>query len=295
MYNVGYVVGFVGLLGVWGIVKMEILKVLRSAMFCAAGLASLGATANAATIPVVNGDFSQFPDHPTQFAGFTVGAPGTGAPHPYLFFGCGTGCAFADDNVLGWNSTKTFDTPHGALSGQWLTGLSSGNHLTFNTGPLNNEPYVFRDINDVTSQVVGVTALAGVTYTLDVDMGFDISHADLGQIQLWVGGHEVVAGPTKTTDPRQRSGAFYDYEVSYTATAADIGDPIMIALSSLTGNASDWAWFADVRLTDSLTTVIAGAPEPATWAMMLLGFGGMAGVAAVRRSSRRRSAVAHLA
>jgi hypothetical protein len=36
-------------------------------------------------------------------------------------------------------------------------------------------------------------------------------------------------------------------------------------------------------------------PEPATWAMLLIGFGGMAGVAAVRRSSQRRSAADQLA
>jgi PEP-CTERM motif len=37
-------------------------------------------------------------------------------------------------------------------------------------------------------------------------------------------------------------------------------------------------------------------PEPATWAMMLIGFGGMAGVAALRRRSfGRRSAVGQLA
>ena len=133
---------------------------------------------------------------------------------------------------------------------QWQTGLSAGIHNTFLTAPSNNEPIVFRDVNDVTSQIVNATALPGVTYTLDVEMGFDISHYDLGQIQLWVGGHEVVAGPTSIHDPRQLSGNWYNYEVNYTATAADIGDPIEIALSSLTGSAGPWAWFANVRLTE---------------------------------------------
>ena len=74
------------------------------------------------------------------------------------------------------------------------------------------------------------------------------------------------------------------------------GDPIEILLSSLTGESTPTAWFADARLVDLLSSVNPLAtPEPATWAMMLIGFGGMAGVAAVRRSSQRRSAVGQLA
>jgi hypothetical protein len=41
-----------------------------------------------------------------------------------------------------------------------------------------------------------------------------------------------------------------------------------------------------VRLTDSLGGPVLdppAAPEPATWAMMLIGFGGIAGVAAMRQ------------
>ena len=93
----------------------------------------------------------------------------------------------------------------------------------------------------------------------------------------------------------QFSGNWYDFQASYTATNADAGGPIEILLSSLTGNATPTGWFADVRLTDSLNSVNPLAtPEPATWAMMLIGFGGMAGVA-VRRSFRRRSEAGQLA
>ena len=94
----------------------------------------------------------------------------------------------------------------------------------------------------------------------------------------------------------QGSGNWYDFQTTYTATSADAGAPIEILLSSLTGNATPTAWFADVRLTDSLSSVNPFAtPEPATWAMLLLGFSGMAGVAGVRRSLQRRSAVGQLA
>ena len=248
-------------------------KLLLTTALCALSFA-----ARANPIPVVNGDFSQLPTTNSQFAGFTVG-PGLG----YLFFSCGANCAFADDTAIGWNSTGTFDTAHGIVSGQWLTGVDHGVHNAFLTSPSNGEPIVFRDINDVTSQIVTATALPGVTYTLDVEMGFDIGHKDLGQIQLWVGGHEVFAGPA-SNDPLQKSGGWENFEVSYTAGAGDIGDPIKIALSSLTGDATPTAWFANVRLSDSITGVAAlGTPEPSTWAMLLSGFAFM-GVLGLRRA-----------
>jgi len=100
-------------------------------------------------------------------------------------------------------------------------------------------------------------------------------------------------------DPEPDAGDWnwYDFEASYTATAADAGDPIEIFLSSL-NNGQGFTYWADVRLTDSLSvSTPVATPEPATWAMMLIGFGGMAGVAAVRRRSllRQRSAVGQLA
>ena len=91
-------------------------------------------------------------------------------------------------------------------------------------------------------------------------------------------------------------GNWYDFEASYTATAADAGAPIDIVLWSL-NNGKGFSYFGNVRLTDSLSVSIpVGTPEPATWAMMLIGFGGMAGVAAIRRRSlRQRSAVGQAA
>lgn len=86
----------------------------------------------------------------------------------------------------------------------------------------------------------------------------------------------------------QQSGNWYDFQASYTATNGDAGKPIEILLSSLT-HGFGFALFGNVRLTNSLPTGDApAAPEPATWAMMLIGLGGMAGAAAVRR--RRQSA-----
>jgi hypothetical protein len=237
-------------------------------MFCAAGLTLLGASANAAVIPVVDPDFDQFPTVSTVGPTGEIFGPGEAN---YLNGGCGIGCHYADNAVIGWNATATFQT--GALSGQWETGLSSGNNLTFKSGPENNEPVIERAINAALSQTVGVTAQAGVTYSLNVDLGFDITHDDWADIELWIGGREVASAGPAHNSPDQLSGAFYDFDASYTATSADIGDPIEIVLSSLTGTDAPWGWFADVRLTDSITTVALGTPEPSTWVMLLAGFG----------------------
>ena len=272
-------------------------------MICAAGLAALSASAKANIIPVVDPLFDQFPagpTHPPNFpAGFLVGP---GAPNPYLYFSCGGTCRFADDNVVGWTSSETYDLPH-ALSGQ----VQIGNSPNFNGPPIiagtsTPEPIVERAINAIISQVVSTTALAGVTYTLDVDLGFGLDmRPDDASVYLMVGTTmSKLAMPLpsygKTQAQMQGTGNWYDFQTSYTATSADAGDPISIVLSSITGNTTPTAYFADVRLVDSLSSVNPLAtPEPTTWAMMLLGFGGMAGVAAVRRWSQRRTAVGQLA
>ena len=125
-------------------------------MFCAARLAALGGTANAAVIPVADPTFDQFP-------------PGQSATN-FFQVGCGPGCAFADKPVVGWTASATFQT--GALSVQWQIGSAT---TAFNGPPIiggtPTNPIVERDINATISQVVSTTALAGVTYTLDVDVG----------------------------------------------------------------------------------------------------------------------------
>jgi HpiC1 cyclase/PEP-CTERM motif len=267
---------------------MKILKVLSSATFCAAGIAALGARADAEVVPVANQYFDEFP------AGQTAKS--------YLnFTSCGSGCAFSDSAIFGWTDSVTTYT-RGANAGQWETGVTNSppNLLTFNTDPLESgtttpEPIVARAINATISQIVSTTAVAGATYSLNVDLGFSKTQADNASVILIVDGHQVLAtaAPSDglTRAQMQNTGNWYDFEASYTATAADAGAPIEILLSSLT-NGMGWGFFGNVRLTDSLTGPVLdppAAPEPATWAMMLIGFGGMAVVASVRR--RRTAAV----
>jgi hypothetical protein len=92
---------------------MKILKILSPVIFCAAGLAALGASARANIVPVVDPYFDMFP-------------PGQSAAN-FFQVGCGPGCAFADKPVVGWTASATFQT--GALSGQWQIGQATSRLL----------------------------------------------------------------------------------------------------------------------------------------------------------------------
>lgn len=72
---------------------MNFVKTLNSAMLGAAVLAGLAVRANAAVIPVVDPYFDMFPLGQSAATYLTVN--GAGCPR-------GTGCAFADNNTVGW-------------------------------------------------------------------------------------------------------------------------------------------------------------------------------------------------
>lgn len=249
---------------------MNFFKSLSSVMFSAVILAALGAQARADVLTVENGLFNQFPAGQTAATYLTL----TDCGNP--------GCAFSDSAVVGWNDSVTMVTPH-AVEGQWQIGNVPSTN-TFNSDPAPGENIVLRSINATADQTVAATAIAGVTYTLDVAFGFATSQPnDTSTADLIVNGHEVLADPLGglTQKQMQFTGNWYDFQASYTATAADAGKPIEILLGSTNGQ---WGFFGDVRLTDSSSGLTPpGAPEPATWAMLLIGFGGIAGVAAVRR------------
>ncbi|MBV8794396.1 MAG: hypothetical protein JO136_05610, partial [Hyphomicrobiales bacterium] len=177
---------------------MNFIKTLNSGVLAGAVLAGLGASAKADIIPVVDPLFDQFPTGPTHPPNFPAGLlVGPGTPNPYLWFSCGGTCRFADDNVVGWTSSQTYDPPV-ALSGQ----VQIGNSPDFNAPPIiagtsTPEPIVERAINATISQVVSTTALAGVTYTLNVDLGFGTDkRPDDASVFLMVGSHQsLIATP----------------------------------------------------------------------------------------------------
>ncbi len=113
--------------------------------------------------------------------------------------------------------------------------------------------------------------MAGVTYTLTINIGFRRDLPGTGTARLLVGDNAVYA----TGVALPGSGAFSLYTATYTATATDAGRSIGILLNSA-GMQGD---FDLVGLSDS---TVAGVPEPATWALVVGGFAWV-GVAARRR------------
>lgn len=178
--------------------------------------------------------------------------------------GCGAGCSYSVDNIIpGWS-----------VSTQSNAGLfQPGDFPVFNYLP-DGITVAYGNAYTTISQTVAATAQPGVTYTLQVDLGFRTDITDSGTVTLWVGGNQVIASGT----PEQESGNWVDYIASYTATAADIGDPIMIVLSNPGTGQAD---FDDVRLSDNLAV-----PEPAS--LVLFG-GALAAWARFRRRGRALS------
>lgn len=176
---------------------------------------------------------------------------------------CGTGCSYNFGSIPNWTSS--------GIPGQFQPGPSAGNFAFFNYLP-DGDTLGFSD-GGTLSQTVGVLSQAGVTYTLMVDVGQRKGGFVLGMEQLQIGSTVVSATGVNPTQ-----GDWATFTASFKALTS--GDPISIILSS-TGPQGDWD---NVRLfaSDAVTAV----PEPSTWAMMILGFGGVGFMAYRRRSEQ---------
>jgi hypothetical protein len=125
-------------------------------------------------------------------------------------------------------------------------------------------------------QITGLTAL-GVSYTLTAAVGDRVDTANLGSIQLVIGGTPINGvGVTP-------SGGWSDWTAFYPGGAA--GQSIAIRLVSSGGDGIQ-GLFDNVRLVDSTTGSPAAVPEPMTLA--LLGTG-LLGVVARSRKRKRTS------
>jgi PEP-CTERM motif len=210
---------------------------------------ALAGTVHAATNLVTNGSFETL--------------PGAGLPNP-----CGLGCSFSQNGgIPGWNGANTF-------TGQYRPGSALGNVSEFDYVPdgLTVAYTQFGVFNQITSAL----GVAGVTYTLSVDLGDAKSQIFTrdrsNQIYLSIG-----SGGGYATGGVPADGGWTTYTYSHTVTAGEAGNPFYIQIA----DNNDATYYDNITLFAAPT---GGVPEPASWALMLGGFG-LTG-AAMRRRQR---------
>lgn len=133
------------------------------------------------------------------------------------------------------------------------------------------------------SQTVGVTAVAGLTYTLEVDLG---ERKDVGTFAPGGNGTiELVIGTTRVlaTGTGPVSGGWSTYTATYTALSGDTGKAIQIYLGSASSQMGN---FDNARLNSSGTPLgeTNPVPEPAG-----LGIAGLAGLVLAGRYWKGRT------
>lgn len=188
---------------------------------------------------------------------------------------CGPGCDFKKGVMSGWSILPT----------------SASDAGTFRPGPPATTTFFdsvpegvnigYAQFGAALSQTVGVTAVAGLTYTLQVDLGYRkdlLSFASgTGTIELEIGTTRVLA-----TGTAPAAGGWSTYTAVYTAVAGDTGKAISIYLGSTPNQMGN---FDNVRLNSAGTPLgeTNPVPEPAG-----LGIAGLAGLVLAGRYLRRR-------
>jgi hypothetical protein len=176
--------------------------------------------------------------------------------------GCGVGCSYSESNIPDWTGLNNGTT----LSGQIQPGVSSGNTSVFFSVP--DGLTVGYVSNGMLSQVLSASLVAGLTYTLQVDVGLQE-----GLISGNVG-IELLAGTTviASADGNPTAGNWVNVTAAYTSPVADplAGEALSIVLFNSGAYGVTVGDFDNVRLGNNLGSSI---PEPAS--------SGLAGLALV--------------
>jgi hypothetical protein len=226
-------------------------------LFAAAGIAAVLAAAGSASATelLTNGDFS---------------AGATGFSSAYVYSPPdGSGMNLWPEGAYDVTTDPHLDHPLFASFGDHTTG--SGEMMVVN-GASNANDIVWSE-GTAQSPLIGAADTA-YTFTFWVASVYPDSPADL---QLWINGAAVNGASFQALGGQAGLGNWQEF--SYTGTSPDSGLK-SIALSNLNTAASG----NDFAL-DDMHLGGTAVPEPASWALMILGFGG---AGAMLRSNRRR-------
>jgi PEP-CTERM motif len=246
---------------------------MKSIGLVAAAAMLAAATAGHATQFVVNGDFTELSNGLGQVNFNTVATGWSTTGYNFVMTQADLGSSGTYGSLTLWDAANYSAGPSSSTShpvGNPWNGLAAGagNFVAldgdYNTGPM---------IQTITGLTVGDTYHLSFNYAFGQQTGFD---GDTVQyITEMLGGQQFVS--SSFTVPSHGFTGWQTYSANIVATAASE------TLSFLaTGNlpVPPFAMISNVSLT-------GGVPEPATWAMMLVGIGLIGGT-----TRRRRAAVA---
>lgn len=186
----------------------------------------------------------------------------------------GVGCGYTYGSLIpGWSNGV------GVVSGQFQPGDFTGGIVLTSMPDGLTGAYI--NGGGTLSQSAGTVTAAGTLYNFSVYFGLrndaDIATQILGQASLNIGSNSyAVAG----TSPSY--GDWAKYSVSYVSTSADIGKSIGVTLIGQSNGSAYQSLFDNAQLDAS------AVPEPATWLMMIVGFGAVGASVRRRRSQSVR-------
>lgn len=183
--------------------------------------------------------------------------------------------------------SENFSSGLGAFTAIGQVGPATGNDYitccgTFGSPANMSNPFVAFGSGDLASGTLQATlsTQAAILYTVSFDLGTLGSGAD----PLIVSENAAVIGIFSVSATDNLDATFVPFQAAFLAS----GPTTILEFQSLGTKSAD-AVLDNVKVS-TLANVPGGVPEPATWAMMLLGFGAVAAGIRINRKKRLASA-----